>query len=106
MKQIGLMILALLLAAPAYASAPAAVEISNDAFHPAKLTIAAGQSVTFTNRDDDAHTVTSSDGVFDSKGIDTGQTWRYTFNRPGTYAYFCELHPFMKATIVVKATQS
>ena len=54
----------------------AAVEISNDAFHPAKLTIAAGQTVTFTNRDDDAHTVTASDGAFDSKGIDTGQTWR------------------------------
>jgi len=105
MRQIGLVILAMLLAAPAYASAPTTVEISNDAFHPAKLTIAAGQTVTFTNHDDDAHTVTSSDGAFDSKGIDTGQTWRYTFSKPGTYAYFCALHPFMKATIVVKAAQ-
>ncbi|HEX3457581.1 MAG TPA: cupredoxin family copper-binding protein [Candidatus Baltobacteraceae bacterium] len=105
MKQIGLIILAMLLAAPAYASAPATVEISNDAFHPAQLTIAAGQTVTFTNRDDDAHTVTSNTGAFDSKGIDTGQIWRYTFTKPGSYAYFCALHPFMKATIVVKAAQ-
>ena len=105
MKQIGLIILAVLLAAPAWASAPPTVEIKNDSFNPAKLTIVAGQTVTFNNRDDDAHTVTSVDGVFDSKGVDTGQTWRYTFTKPGTYAYFCTLHPFMKGTIVVKAAQ-
>ncbi|MBV8532143.1 MAG: cupredoxin family copper-binding protein [Candidatus Eremiobacteraeota bacterium] len=84
-------------------SAMPAVQIKNDAFHPDTLAITAGQSVTFTNDDDDAHTVTASDGSFDSKGLDTNGVWRHVFSKPGTYAYFCELHPFMKGTIVVKA---
>jgi plastocyanin len=83
-------------------SAPS-VEIKNDAFLPATLTITAGETVTFTNADDDAHTVTSTNGSFDSKGLDTNGQWRHTFAKPGTYAYFCQLHPFMKGTIVVKA---
>ncbi len=62
--------------------------------------------MTFVNDDDDAHTVTAADGSFDSKGLDTGGTWRHAFAKSGTYAYFCELHPFMKATIVVKAAGS
>jgi plastocyanin len=88
---------------PALALTPPGVEIKNDAFSPQTLTISAGQSVTFTNDDDDAHTVTASDGSFDSKGLDTNGRWRHTFAKPGTYTYFCELHPFMKGTIVVKA---
>lgn len=106
MKQIAFIILALLLAAPARASSSAAVQIQNDAFNPAKVTIVSGETVTFTNRDDDAHTVTSTSGVFDSKGIDTGQSWHYQFLKPGTYTYFCALHPFMKGTIVVKEAGS
>ena len=86
-------------------SATPTVQIKDDAFKPAMLTIAAGQTVTFVNADDDAHTVTATDGSFDSKGLDTDGTWRHTFSKPGTYAYFCELHPFMKATIVVKAVR-
>lgn len=87
---------------PALASTPPAVEIKNDAFSPRTLTIASGQTVTFTNDDDDAHTVTAADGSFDSKGLDTNGRWRHTFAKAGTYTYFCELHPFMKGTIVVK----
>jgi plastocyanin len=79
------------------------VVIKNDAFSPQTLTVAAGQTVTFTNADDDAHTVTATDGSFDSKGLDTHDVWRHTFAKPGVYTYFCELHPFMKGTIVVKA---
>jgi plastocyanin len=106
MKQIALMVLALLVAGPAQASSSAAVQIKNDAFNPATLTIVTGETVTFTNRDDDAHTVTSTNLAFDSKGIDTGQSWHYRFDKPGTYTYFCALHPFMKGTIIVKEAGS
>ncbi len=104
MRQLSITLLAALLAAaaPALATAPN-VQIKNDAFAPAVLTIAAGQAVTFANDDDDAHTVTATDGSFDSKGLDTNARWRHVFAKPGTYAYFCALHPFMKGTIVVKA---
>jgi plastocyanin len=94
-------------AAPAAALAAApTVVIKDDAFTPRTITISAGQSVTFVNDDDDAHTVTAADGTFDSKGLDTKATWHHTFSKPGTYAYFCQLHPFMKGTIVVKAAGS
>ncbi len=81
-----------------------AVNIKNDAFSPRTLTISAGQTVTFTNDDDDAHTVTATDGSFDSKGLDTNGVWRHTFTTAGRYRYFCQLHPFMKGTIVVRET--
>lgn len=93
----------ILLASAGSAAGAPAVQITNDSFQPATLTIVAGQTVTFTNADDDAHTVTATDGSFDSKGLETGAIWRHAFTTPGTYRYFCELHPFMKGTIVVKA---
>lgn len=93
---------ALLVAAAPALSSPT-VTINDDAFSPTTLTIAAGQTVTFVNNDDDAHTVTAASGSFDSKGLDTHAVWRHTFARPGTFSYFCQLHPFMKGTIVVKA---
>lgn len=96
-------IVALLLAPAAARSATPAVTIKNDAFAPQSLTVTAGQTVTFTNADDDAHTVTANDGSFDSKGLDTHGVWRHTFTQPGSYRYFCELHPFMKGTIVVQS---
>jgi plastocyanin len=101
--------LALALLAPAMAGAatpPPAVRMVDDAFSPATLTVDAGTTVVFTNRDDDAHTVTAVDGTFDSKGLDSGASWSHTFTKPGTYRYFCELHPFMKGTIVVKAVRA
>jgi len=82
------------------------VTIANDAFGPATVTVTPGTTVHFVNKDDDAHTVTSDSGLFDSKGLDTNASWSYTFRKPGTYHYFCELHPFMKGTIVVKAAHS
>jgi plastocyanin len=84
------------------ALAPPDVQIKNDAFAPSTLTVTAGETVTFTNDDDDAHTVTATDGSFDSKGLDSSARWRHTFLKPGTYTYYCQLHPFMKGTIVVK----
>lgn len=97
----GLAVLTLLWTGTSAFSAPG-VEIKNDAFAPSTLTITAGEAVTFTNDDDDAHTVTATDGSFDSKGLDTNGHWRHTFAKPGTYTYYCQLHPFMKGTIVVK----
>lgn len=107
MKASLLLALAVLLAAPAAADpAPPTVRIAGDAFTPKTLTVEAGQTVTFVNGDDDAHTVTAVDGSFDSKGLDTGDIWRHAFTKPGAYAYFCEMHPFMKGTVVVKAAGS
>ena len=108
MKPSLILTLTALLAQPVMASSPVApaVHIKDDAFTPRTLTINTGQVVTFTNDDDDAHTVTAADGSFDSKGLDTGGVWRHAFVKPGTYPYFCQLHPFMKGTIVVKAVSS
>ena len=104
MRVISIVMLAAALGLPIAASSATApaVHIKNDAFEPHTLTISAGQTVTFTNDDDDAHTVTANDGSFDSKGLDTNGVWRHAFTKPGTYPYFCQLHPFMKGTIVVK----
>ena len=97
------LLLAALLTAQVPAPKPAAtVHIKDDAYNPATITVHTGESVLFVNDDDDAHTVTSTDNVFDSKGLDTNSRWQYTFTKAGNYKYFCELHPFMKGTVVVK----
>jgi plastocyanin len=82
------------------------VHMHNDAYAPATITVHAGDTVRWINDDDDAHTVTATDGSFDSKGIDSNGTWSHTFTKAGTYKYFCELHPFMKATVIVKDAKS
>nr|WP_280700122.1 cupredoxin family copper-binding protein [Kitasatospora sp. GP82] len=88
-------------------SAPAtanAVTIKNFAFSPATLTVKAGTKVTWTNTDPDAHTVTSkqgSGGPLQSAALATNDTYSYTFTAPGTYPYFCTIHPFMTATVEV-----
>jgi amicyanin len=80
-----------------------AATIDNFVFEPAKLTIKAGTTVTWTNRDDIPHTVASKDRLFKSKVMDTDETYSYTFTTPGEYSYFCSLHPHMTGTIVVEA---
>ncbi len=77
------------------------IAIGDFKYQPATRTITAGETVRFENRDQEAHTVTASDGSFDSAGVDTGQSWTHRFMRPGRYTYYCELHPYMKGTIVV-----
>jgi plastocyanin len=81
-----------------------AVTIDNFAFGPAAITVAAGTKVTWTNRDDEPHTVASADDpkVFKSGPLDTGDSFSFTFDRPGTYRYFCSIHPHMTGTVVVK----
>jgi len=61
-----------------------------------------GTTVTWTNEDDMVHTVTSTTKVFSSSELNTGQSFSYTFTTPGTYPYFCALHPRMTATVIVK----
>src|SRR3569833_4783682 len=79
------------------------VTIDNFVFEPARLTVKAGTTVTWTNRDDIPHTVASKDRLFKSKAMDTDETYSFTFSTPGEYSYFCSLHPRMTGTIVVEA---
>jgi amicyanin len=83
--------------------APAAVNIDNFTFNPQQLTVKAGTTVTWTNRDDIPHTVAAVKREFKSKALDTGDAYSFTFTTPGTFAYFCSLHPHMTGTIVVEA---
>lgn len=90
----------------ASASTPAAtdaiVKIDNFSFSPASLTVPVGTTVRWTNADDIPHTVVSDDKIFKSKALDTDDQFTYTFTKPGTYGYFCGLHPKMTARIVVQ----
>jgi plastocyanin len=80
----------------------AEVKIDNFSFGPQELTVAAGTTVTWTNRDDIPHTVVSSDGVFKSKVRDTDEKFSYTFTKAGTYPYYCSIHPKMTGKVVVQ----
>jgi YVTN family beta-propeller protein len=79
-----------------------AIAIASFAFVPSAISIAVGQSVIWTNRDTVPHTVTSDDGTWDSGPLQPGAVFSEKFDRPGTYAYHCSIHPFMKGTIDVK----
>jgi plastocyanin len=82
-------------------NADVTVKIRNFKFEPANLAIAVGKTVQFINLDEEPHTATSTEGAFDSKALDTNQTWNYTATTPGTYPYICSVHPFMKGTLTV-----
>jgi plastocyanin len=76
--------------------------ITGLAYVPSRIEITAGTTVRWTNNDPLIHTVTATDGSFGSPQFGLDATWRYTFTKPGTYTYYCSLHPNMKATVVVK----
>ena len=78
------------------------VKIDNFSFGPPELTVTAGTTVTWTNRDDIPHTVVNPDKVFKSKVLDTDEKFSFTFNTPGTFAYFCSIHPKMTGKVVVR----
>jgi plastocyanin len=78
------------------------VGIENFNFIGADLTVRAGTTVVWTNHDDVEHTVTASDNSFSSSSIPTDGQFSYTFNTPGTYSYFCAIHPFMTAKVIVQ----
>jgi amicyanin len=79
-----------------------AVKIGNFTFGPQEVKVKAGSTVTWTNEDDIPHTVVSPN-AFRSKVMDTDGTYSFTFTTPGTYKYFCSLHPHMTGIIVVEA---
>ena len=79
------------------------VKIDNFAFAPQRIVVKAGTTVTWTNADDAPHTVASSSKVFKSGALDTEDKFSFTFATPGTYEYFCSLHPHMTGTVVVEA---
>ena len=79
------------------------VSITDGAFSPATLTIAAGDTVTWRNDDDRPHTVTAGDGSFDSGNLDPGQTFTMTFASARSVGYVCAYHDDMTATLTVGA---
>ena len=82
----------------------ASVTIDNFTFSDMEITVAPGTKVTWENRDDIPHTVTdaAANREFKSPALDTGDTFSHVFSAPGTYRYFCSLHPKMQGTVVVK----
>ena len=78
------------------------VAISNYAFHPATITVAAGTKVTFSNHDQTAHTATSTQQAFDTGTVKPGHSVTVVLKKPGSYTYYCQFHAFMRGTVVVK----
>jgi plastocyanin len=104
-----MLIAAALLAAatpsPMPASAGPTVHIRDEQFVPVMLTVKVGETVTFVNDDDDAHTATADDKSWDSDGLNQGQRWTHAFTTAGSVAYHCTVHPTMHGTIVVRSAQ-
>jgi plastocyanin len=101
---LGMLLWLLLAPAPAVAAGQH-VMIMQYAFSAATLTVHSGDTVTWTNHDAAAHDVTTTAGPagFHSPLLATDQSWTYTFTAPGTYSYYCSVHPDMRAQITVLA---
>jgi plastocyanin len=76
--------------------------ITKFVFAPKEITIAPGTKITWTNRDETPHTVTSNDKSFASKGLDTDDKFEHTFASEGDFSYFCTVHPFMTGVVHVR----
>jgi plastocyanin len=89
---------------PASAAAPdsAQIMIKDFMFAPNSLTIKAGATVTWANKDDEPHSVVSDAGLFRSGAVDTDETFSFKFVQPGTYHFTCSIHPRMVGTIIVE----
>lgn len=97
------LVAALLSFSRAALAADATVKIDNFTFDPPRLTVKAGTTVTWYNEDDIPHTVAAVGKQFRSKALDTDGKFSFTFTTPGSYEYFCSLHPHMTGMIVVEA---
>lgn len=86
---------------PKAAPTPVAMNIQNMAFEKSSVTVSVGTTVTWTNRDGAAHTVTSDGGLFGSDLLATGKSFSFTFTKEGIYRYSCGPHPSMQGTVVV-----
>jgi plastocyanin len=84
-------------------AADIAIKIESFTFVPQQLKVKSGTTVTWTNGDDIPHTVVSPNN-FRSKALDTNDNFSFTFTTPGSYTYFCSLHPHMTGIVVVEAT--
>jgi plastocyanin len=78
------------------------VKIDNFVFSPNPVTVPAGTTVRWINQDDIPDNVVAEDKSFKSKVMDTDESFTYTFSKPGTYTYFCSIHPKMTGKIVVQ----
>ena len=79
------------------------IEIKDFAFNPQTITVKSGEKITWINRDEEPHTVVSVEKQFKkSTALDTDQEFTITAGVPGTYTYFCSVHPKMTGTIVVE----
>lgn len=83
---------------------PNTVWIQNMAFNPSSITVTAGTTITWVNKDPITHTVTSDNGIFDSGNVSSGSSWPYTFPAAGTYTYHCKIHTYMTGSVVVNAS--
>ena len=77
------------------------VVIKTFAYGPKDITVPAGTTVTWINKDPEVHTVVNKDGKFRSAALDTDDTYSFTFAEPGTYSFFCSLHPQMQGKVIV-----
>ena len=75
--------------------------MQNSAYQPANIQVRVGTTVTWTNQDNVPHSITFKNGMKDSGLLYHGQSFSYTFNTPGTYQYYCSVHPYMLATVTV-----
>jgi len=103
-RQIAVLIGLALAASAALAPGSSSVDvgIKEFKFAPAALEVRPGTRVTWTNHDEETHTITSATGAFGSRGLGNDETFAQSFTRPGAYEYFCALHPQMRATVIVK----
>jgi plastocyanin len=79
----------------------AAASIDNHTFKPETITVSVGTTVVWKNDDDTVHTVVALDGTFRSQALDTEDKFIFTFDKAGTFEYFCSLHPYMRGKVVV-----
>ena len=100
MRVLGALLVVAAIATPAQTND---ISIDNFKFAAPTITVPVGAAVTWTNRDDVPHNVVSTDGAFKSPVLDTGQKFSHTFETPGTFKYYCSLHPRMTTAEVVQA---
>ena len=83
-------------------AATSAVAIKDFAFTPRILTVHAGSKVTWVNKDEEPHKLVQVNEAFKSQPLDTDGAFTFQFDTPGTYEYFCALHPRMTGKIIVE----
>jgi plastocyanin len=98
-------LISLAFASAADAGGPAGPQSTINArvYLPASITVAAGQTITWHNETLGPHTVTSTTGLFNSERIEGGTSYSLVFANPGTFDYYCTVHPFMKGVVTVLA---